>query len=81
MDPIAAQNLQRLVHDCLAKHLYDGAIFFADKLVTLSEYAPMEVFTLANAFFVHKQYRRCLQLLQTADYIDKDLRFRYLAAR
>ena len=81
MDPAAAQNLRSLVHDCLAKHLYDAAIFFADKLVTLSSHSPAEVYTLAQAFFVDRQYRRCLQLLRTADFTDKDIRFRYLAAR
>lgn len=74
-------NLQNLVHDCLAKHMYDAAIFFADKLVTLSEYAPAEVYVLAQAFFIERQYHRCLKLLQTSDVVDKDIRFRYLAAR
>jgi anaphase-promoting complex subunit 6 len=81
MDVAAAQNLRALVHDCLAKHMYEAAIFFADKLVTLSAYAPAEVYTLAQAFFVDRQFRRCLQLLRTADVIEADLRFRYLAAR
>lgn len=79
--PDQLQVLQNLVHDCLAKHLYDSAIFFADKLVTLSNYAPAEVYTLAQAFFVNRQYRRCLHLLRATDLTSKDIRFRYLAAR
>lgn len=43
-------GLQLLVHDCLAKHLYGSAIFFADKLVSLSDCAPADVFTLAQVF-------------------------------
>lgn len=74
-------QLRSVVHDCLAKHMYEAAAFFADKLVTLSGYAPAEVYTLAQAFFCSRQYRRCLQLLRSTELIEKDLRFRYLAAR
>ena len=81
MDLSTLQNLRSLVHDCLAKHLYDAAIFFADKLATFTDYAPIEVYNLANAFFVAHQFRRCLHLLRTSDFIDKDIRFRYLSAR
>lgn len=80
-DSQTISQLRSLVHDCLAKHLYDSATFFADKVVTLSNYAPTEVYTLAQAFFLSKQYRRCLVLLKTTGFIDKDLRFRYLAAK
>ena len=41
-------KMRGLVHDCFAKHLYDSAIFFADKLVTMSEGADTDVFTLAE---------------------------------
>jgi anaphase-promoting complex subunit 6 len=81
MDPNALQNLRSLVHDCLAKHMYDSAIFFADKLAMFTNHGPVEVYNLANAFFVSRQYRRCLYLLRTSDLIDKDIRFRYLSAR
>ena len=81
MDASSLQNLRSLVHDCLAKHMYDAAIFFADKLTTFTNYAPIEVYNLANAFFVAHEYRRCLHLLRTSELIDKDIRFRYLAAR
>ncbi|KAH7624830.1 hypothetical protein Ndes2526B_g00197 [Nannochloris sp. 'desiccata'] len=81
IDPNALHNLRSLVHDCLAKHMYDAAIFFADKLAMFTSYGPVEVYNLANAFFVSHQYRRCLYLLRTSELIDKDIRFRYLSAR
>jgi anaphase-promoting complex subunit 6 len=74
-------QLRSLVHDCLAKHLYSAAIFWADKVVTLSNYAATEVYTLAQAFFLSGQYRRCLMLLKNTGFVEKDLRFRYLAAK
>ena len=40
-----------------------------------------QVYTLAQAFFLSKQWRRCLMLLKNTGFIDKDLRFRYLAAK
>ncbi len=42
------QDLRALVHDCMGKHLYDSAAFYADKLVTLSDEDPNEVFMLAQ---------------------------------
>ncbi|KAL0042944.1 hypothetical protein WJX79_004643 [Trebouxia sp. C0005] len=74
------QRLQLLVHDCLSKHLYASAIFYADKLVSLSG-APADLFTLAQAFYMDKQYRRALTLLKGSDLIEQDVRFRYLAAK
>ena len=41
-------RLRSLVHDCLAKHMYEAAAFFADKLVTLSAGAPQDVYILAQ---------------------------------
>ncbi len=42
------QDLRSLVHDCLAKHLYESAAFYADKLVTLSDGTPGDVYVLAQ---------------------------------
>lgn len=75
------QQLRSLVHDCLAKHMYDSAIFFADKLVSMSGQAPAEVYTLAQGFYCRGQHRRCLHLLRSTQLIDKDVRIRYLASR
>ena len=36
------------MHDSLAKHLYDSAVFFADKLVTLGGGSGVDVYTLAQ---------------------------------
>ena len=41
-------RLRSLVQDCLAKHMHGSAVFYADKLVTLSGYAPGDVFLLAQ---------------------------------
>ena len=40
--------LRQLVHDALSKHLYDSAVFFADKLVTIGGGSLVDVFSLAQ---------------------------------
>jgi hypothetical protein len=45
---VEPNNLRSLVQDCVAKHLYSTAVFYADKLVTLSDYAPGDVYLLAQ---------------------------------
>ena len=41
-------QLRALVQDCIAKHLYSTAVFFADKLVSLTDYGAGDVFLLAQ---------------------------------
>jgi hypothetical protein len=42
------EKLRMLVPDCMSKHLYKGAIFFAGKLCSMSGYRPEDVFLLAQ---------------------------------
>jgi anaphase-promoting complex subunit 6 len=48
------EKLRAVVRDCLGKHLYSSAIFFADKLATLAGNATqdlyMQVLTLSISF-------------------------------
>lgn len=75
------QNMRSLVQDMMAKHMYEGAIFYANKLAIVSNFAPKDAFLLANALFVDNQYHRCLHLLESRGYVAMDVRFRVLAAR
>ena len=72
--------LRSIVQDSLGKHLYDNAIFFADKLVTISG-APDDVYRLAQAFVFTKQFRRALTVLRKNKLETTSPRFRYLAAK
>ena len=69
------------MQDMMAKHMYEGAIFYANKLAVMSNYAPKDAFLLSNALFVDNQYHRCLHLLESRGLVDVDVRFRLLAAR
>ena len=50
-------RLRTLVQDCLAKHLYDSAIFYADKLTTMSNQAPRDAYLLAQVTQVNKMHQ------------------------
>lgn len=79
---LSLQRLRAIVLDSLGKHLYENAIFFADKLVTLSG-EPDDVYRLAQAYVFTKQYRRALHVLsKNLSAADAALsRFRYLTAK
>ena len=47
--PSLLHELRFRVTDCMDKHLFTTAVFFADKLVTLSDGAAEDVYLLAQA--------------------------------
>ena len=57
LDATIAQ-LRDVVEDRLDKHLASSAIFFADKLVTMSGGALGDVFLHAKALYLGTHYRR-----------------------
>ncbi|KAJ6845057.1 anaphase-promoting complex subunit 6 [Iris pallida] len=74
------ERLRGVVRDCLSKHLYSAAIFFADK-VAASTSEPADVYMQAQALFLGRHYRRALHILNSSQIVLRDLRFRYLAAK
>jgi hypothetical protein len=42
------EKLRAVVRDCLGKHLYSSAIFFADKLATLAGNATQDLYMQEN---------------------------------
>ncbi|CAE8623242.1 unnamed protein product [Polarella glacialis] len=74
-------RLRKLVQDSFQKHLYTTAIFFADKLVSLSHEAE-DLYTLAECYFKNREYRRVLHLLKKHnDITGGDERLKLLAAQ
>lgn len=45
---MACDHLRSMVQDCLAKHMHKSAVFFADKLLTLSDNSPSDLWLLAQ---------------------------------
>ena len=80
LEDLTIDALRSIVQDSLGKHLYVNAIFFADKLVTLSESAD-DVYRLAQAYLFTKQYRRALHVLRMSGHATSESRFRYVTAK
>ena len=78
---LSLDGIRSIVQDSLGKHLYENAIFFADKLVTLSNNEPDDVYRLVQVFVYTKQFRRALNLLQSTKLGRTDARFRYITAK
>lgn len=74
-------RLRSIVADSLGKHMYANAIFFADKLVSMSNGDPDDVYRLAQAYYYTRQHRRALHLLRTHGLAAASTRGCFLAAR
>ena len=75
------EKIRSITRDALGKHMYGSAVFFADKLVAMSDRNPADVYLLAQACLLSKQYRRALHLLRHENLLVENLRFKYLAAK
>ncbi|XP_007021806.2 PREDICTED: anaphase-promoting complex subunit 6 [Theobroma cacao] len=74
------EKLRGVVRDCVSKHLYSSAIFFADKVAAITN-DPADVYMQAQALFLGRHFRRAFHLLNASKIVFRDLRFRYLAAK
>ncbi|XP_042494748.1 anaphase-promoting complex subunit 6 [Macadamia integrifolia] len=74
------ERLRGVVRDCVSKHLYSSAIFFADKVAAFTN-DPADIYMQAQALFIGRHYRRAFHLLNASQIVLRDLRFRYLAAK
>ncbi|XP_022717294.1 anaphase-promoting complex subunit 6-like isoform X2 [Durio zibethinus] len=74
------EKLRGVVRDCVSKHLYSSAIFFADKVAAITN-DPADIYMQAQALFLGRHFRRAFHLLNASKIVFRDLRFRYLAAK
>lgn len=74
------EKLRGVVRDCVSKHLYSSAIFFADKVAAFTN-DPADIYMQAQALFLGSHFRRAFHLLLASKIVFRDLRFRYLAAK
>ncbi|XP_031406421.1 anaphase-promoting complex subunit 6 isoform X2 [Punica granatum] len=74
------EKLRGVVRDCVTKHLYSSAIFFADKVAAFTN-DPADIYMQAQALFLGRHFRRAFHLLNASKIVLRDLRFRYLAAK
>ncbi|KAJ1520995.1 hypothetical protein ONE63_004065 [Megalurothrips usitatus] len=62
--------LRKLVRSYLDLHQYNAALFWADKVVSLTNDNPKDVYWLAQCMFHLRQYHRAVHLIQSKD-LDK----------
>uniref|UniRef100_A0A7N0UGE0 Anaphase-promoting complex subunit 6 n=1 Tax=Kalanchoe fedtschenkoi TaxID=63787 RepID=A0A7N0UGE0_KALFE len=74
------EKMRGVVRDCVSKHLYSSAIFFADKVAGFTS-DPADIYMQAQALFLGGHFRRAFHLLNASQIVLRDLRFRYLAAK
>lgn len=74
------EKMRGVVRDCVSKHLYSSAIFFADKVAAFTS-DPADIYMQAQALFLGRHFRRAFHLLNASQIVLRDLRFRYLAAK
>jgi len=76
-------QIRQLVNDCISKHMYPSATFFADKLTTITQGEPNAVYLLAQCYFFSKQFRRAVHLLRARELLtgnNRRLDFLYLGS-
>ncbi|BES96094.1 Cell division cycle [Nesidiocoris tenuis] len=74
-------SYRKLVRTHLDLHMYSSALFWADKVVTLTNGEPEDVFWLAQCMYHMKQYHRAAHLLQSRGLEKAHLVCTYLAAK
>eukprot|EP00041_Stephanoeca_diplocostata_P018871 m.399553 g.399553 ORF g.399553 m.399553 type:complete len:556 (-) comp21150_c0_seq1:543-2210(-) len=74
-------RLRSVAQDCIVKHSYISAQFFADKAASLSSFAPKDTFLLARTYFLTGQYARAAFLLSSHGLVDRFPSCRCLATQ
>ncbi|XP_021915028.1 cell division cycle protein 16 homolog [Zootermopsis nevadensis] len=78
---INVEKYRRLVKSYIDLHLYSAALFWADKIVSLSNGEPRDVYWLAQCMFHMKQYHRAAHLIRSRGLEKTHMLCHYLAVR
>lgn len=78
---INLSKLREKVKNYIDKHLYDSALFWADKVVSLSNGAVEDVYWYGQTLFLTGQYHRASRLLRSRKLDKTHTPSRYLAAK
>ncbi|XP_043251365.1 cell division cycle protein 16 homolog [Colletes gigas] len=78
---INLDNCRKLIKSYIDLHLYSAALFWADKVVSLSNEQPTDVCTLAHCMYLMKQYHRAAHLIRSRGLEKRDVMCHYLTVR
>ena len=83
--PMVLARMRAKVAEYSERHLYESAVFLADKLVTMSGGDEQDVYALAQAYFRSGLHRRAIHAIKQAGLVTTDdprhNRFRFLVAK
>ncbi|XP_071949741.1 cell division cycle protein 16 homolog [Antedon mediterranea] len=80
-DNIRLDKLRNRVKQYLDKHQYETAVFWADKVVTMSKDALADVYMHAQALYLTKQYHRAAHVLESRDLHKSEAACKFLVAK
>ncbi|RNA05744.1 cell division cycle 16 -like protein [Brachionus plicatilis] len=63
------------------RHCYDTALFWADKICVLEKDSIKDLYTFIHCLFCCGQYQRALNIIKDRDLNQKNILFRYVAAK
>ncbi|GIX95883.1 cell division cycle protein 16 homolog [Caerostris darwini] len=75
------ETLRRRVRKYIEMHLYQAAIFWADKVASLSNEETQDIFWLAQSLYYSGQYHRAAICIKSRHLHKADYECRYLAAK
>lgn len=78
---IDLDNCRKLIKSYIDLHLYSAALFWADKVVSLSNEDPKDVCTLAHCMYLMKQYHRAAHVIRSRGLEKTDILCHYLTVR
>lgn len=78
---IDLDNYRKLIKSYIDLHLYSAALFWADKVVSLSNEEPKDVCVLAQCMYLMKQYHRAAHLMKRYGLEKTDVMCHYLTVR
>lgn len=83
--PVALERLRSKVSEFVERHMYDSAVFLADKLVTMSGGQEEDVYTLAQAYYQAGLHQRAIHVVKKAELLKSSPgpqdKFRFLVAK
>ena len=56
-------DIRLLVKNCKENENYKSAIFWCEKLCTLTSYKLYDLYLLAHCYYLDHQYKRCIHLI------------------
>ncbi|KAI9911228.1 hypothetical protein PsorP6_009392 [Peronosclerospora sorghi] len=64
------ERLRSLVRKCSEQHHAAAALFYADKLVSMSSQNPEDVLLFANACYINREFHRAMHAVKKAKLVD-----------